>query len=113
MIHLTANAQSNPHTGKAVWEANKTITSDDETFLMPDESGTAEYWTLSIYPIGSGSGKWQYTRSPRSEVIAGTAKWQDWDNGVVSAYSDDSLFPVQAVKLVHASGIIRGEVLVI
>lgn len=60
---------------------------------------------------GANSGKIQYTTSMDSAVLAGTAVWQDWDNGVSSgSLTDVFVSVVSAIRGVSTSGEIKIEI---
>jgi len=62
---------------------------------------------------GAGTGKIQFTTSPDSEVIAGTATWQDWPEGNSTGTTSDTLIgPVTALRGVSVSGEIKIEIVV-
>jgi len=82
--------------------------------LTSGETGTALLlWTgkATVTCIPSGTGKIQYTTSPPSAVLAGTANWIDWSRGSVTISCSDLIEgPVSAVRGVSSSGALTVEV---
>lgn len=61
--------------------------------------------TVSAHPGAASGGKVQYSTSPPSRVLAGTARWIDWARAeVTAAASDIPEGPITAVRGVHTSG---------
>ncbi len=68
--------------------------------------------TCTIIIVGT-SGKVEFTTSSDVEVAAGTATWQDWAGGTVTANTSDALIgPVTAVRGVSVSGEVKFQVVV-
>lgn len=62
---------------------------------------------------GAGTGKFQFTTSIDTAVLAGTAVWTDWAKGDVTGTDFDVLLgQVTALRGVSVSGIITIEVIV-
>lgn len=103
--YLTASAETNKTKGSAIWEGenSKATPGNGNTFLLIDLAGKVESWLVSLV-VTSGTGKVQYTNSIRSKVLAGTAIWYDWNDGVVAANTNDVFFNVSAVRLVNVTG---------
>lgn len=59
-----------------------------------------------ILEVTSGSGKLQFSTSPRHlhEASATTVVWMDWSNGVISATDDNQFGPISAIRMVNTSG---------
>lgn len=111
---LTKNAQSNLYKGEIIWGGAETLSAGvtGDAVLIPEESGKIETWLVGLF-ITSGTGKVQYSISPRAEIESGNGNWRDWDNGSVSSTNDDALYPVNAVRAVCTAGEIIFEVAVL
>lgn len=109
--YLTASPESNSIKGSVIWERNDTSASGaGDDILLADQSGKVESWGVSLIPT-AGTGKVQYTLSSRSQVIAGTAVWYDWDAGTVSVNTNDVLFGIiSAVRCFQETGTVTIEV---
>lgn len=59
-----------------------------------------------ILEVSSGSGKLQYSTSPRylHQENATTVVWMDWTNGVIAATDDNQFGPISAIRIVTTSG---------
>lgn len=114
VIYLVANNQSNIEKGKPVYEKSVVVGNGEtsDPIIAPDESGPVEYWQIGIV-TGGNTGRFEFTLSPRADVIAGNALWRSSDAGNVSTDSTDSLTPVQGVRAVSVSGPITIEVVAI
>ena len=78
-----------------------------ETILIPPGKDNI---TCTII-AGANSGKFQFTTSSDSAVLAGTATWVDWYKGEVTGTDYDVLNgPVTALSGVSTSGAITIEV---
>jgi hypothetical protein len=105
IIYMTANAQTNKEKGSAVYEASGTITANTDAIMLPDETGKTDNWNLALSEfVGGASARFEYSNSPRSQVLAGGGSWNPWDNGNVTSYSDDSLHPPTAVRVILEAG---------
>ena len=73
-----------------------------DTVIIP-ETITGISVTLEVT---AGAGKIQASTTPVSEIIAteASAVWVDWDNGEVTATTQDRVSPVSALRVVNASG---------
>lgn len=59
----------------------------------------------------SSSGKVQFSTSQVADIDAGSATWQDWSKGVISATASDVTDgPITAVRGVSSSGSVTLEV---
>lgn len=114
VIELKANSQSNVDKGLPVFDLSVSVLSGvtSDPVILPDSEGARDYWQLSLI-TGGNTGRFEYSLSPRADIIAGLGNWHSWDAGEVSVDTDDSLTPVQAVRVVSTSGAITGEILVL
>jgi hypothetical protein len=68
--------------------------------------------TCTVITSGN-TGKFQFSTSPKSDLEADTATWQDWAKGNVTATTSDALTsPVTAVRGVSVTGEIKIEVVI-
>lgn len=88
--------------GSIVWEGSLSVNGD--VLVFPAGAGKISQCLLFLQ-VSSGSAKLQLTISPRENVIAGNAKWQDWDGGAVAVSTPDIVGGVTAIKLVIVSGV--------
>ena len=67
--------------------------------------------TVTVIPAGGASGKLQFSTSLYGDLDAGTATWQDWNAGTVTA-ATSAVLPgwVTAVRVVSVSGAVTLEV---
>ena len=78
-----------------------------ETILIPPGKDNI---TCTII-AGANSGKFQFTTSSDSAVLAGTATWIDWSKGEVTGTAYDALnWPITALRGVSTSGAITIEI---
>lgn len=116
VIYLTKNNQSEAYGAGYIWEKKVAVASGEtsDPIMLPDEAGAREYWQLSLLPA-AGTGRFEYSLSSRETIKAApsSANWQAWDSGNVAILTDDSLTPVQAVRVVSVSGAVTGEIMVL
>ena len=111
---LTANTQTNTGKGEPIWNGAEILTAGQtgDPVFVPDQAGKINAWLVGLY-ITSGSGKVQYSLSPRADIEAGNGKWRDWDNGSVTSSADDVFEPVNAVRAICTLGTIIFEVVAV
>ena len=69
------------------------------------------YITMRVIPSGGATGRIEATLSPKEEIEAGTAVWENWASGNVTSITTDGLtFPVTGLRGVSQTGTIDIEV---
>ena len=99
--------------GKRGYVHQETIASgqNGETLIAHPFPATASI-TCTVITSGN-TGKFQFSTSPKADIEAGTATWQDWAKGNVTATTSDALTsPVTAVRGVSVTGEIKIEVVI-
>ena len=95
------------------WHHEETIGDGDtgndiKIFPTPDDKRI----TCTII-AGANTGKFQVTTSTDAKVAAGTATWQDWNEGTSTGTVSDTLIgPVTGLRGVSVSGEIKIEVVI-
>ena len=88
------------------WEYDETISAGatGDWVVVPTEVTAV---LVALIPASGASGRVEYTLEGIDSVLAGTATGRAWDKGTVSAYADDTLFPITAIRGVSTAGILR------
>lgn len=113
---IRVDADGNVYTRPADGSAGSTLVAGQQSAAIPSgQTGSPIYtqrWPCTITLVCSGSsGKVQYTTSSAVAVVAGTATWQDWSRGVISATASDiPEGPITGVRGVSSSGTVTLEV---
>ncbi len=110
VIELTSSAESNKSKGSMIWEKEVSVSAGETSgwITLPDESGKAEKWLVSL--ITSGSARVETTGSIRSRVVGDTAVAYVWTAGNVSVNTTTTFENVSAVRVVSISGAATIEV---
>ena len=83
-----------------------------ETLYIHPVNAKRDGVTCTIISSGN-TGKFQYTTSSKTSIIAGTEVWQNWAQGNVTATTTDSITsPVTAIRGVSISGEIEIAVVI-
>jgi len=62
---------------------------------------------------GANTGKFQFSTSSNSKIVAGTAVWQDWFNSTTTGtYTDVASGPITGIRGVSVSGEVSIEVVI-
>ena len=88
------------------WEYSEELTSavNGDTVIIPEDVKNIAVTLV----ITAGSGKVQTTTDLLDTVLSGTGvTWVDWDKGLVSLTTQDTVFPVTAHRVVNVSGITK------
>lgn len=101
-VYLTATSESNASTGSVIYAATdeRQAAGNGRAILIPDQTGKIDTWIIAL-KITSGSGKVQWT------VDESLSEWFDWDSGIVSSDTSDTLFGVKAVRAVNVTGTVK------
>jgi hypothetical protein len=104
--YFTANLQSNISKGEIVYEAfdSNNIIGDSDIFMFPDNCGKINHIAVKLDAI-LGKANLMWTLSSRDKVIAGTAQWYVWDQGLCDGTAKtDIIAPVTAIMKRNVSG---------
>lgn len=113
MKYLEKQPQTNIDEGREVWGLREKVASGEtsEPIGLPPGAGNPQYWQLALITAGN-TGRFEYSISPREYIDNNNGNWFSWDAEDVTEKTDDSLFPVQAVRIVSVSGEVSGEIIV-
>ena len=110
---MTLARMNKRNSKQTAWHYEETIatslTGDD--VIIP-ASPQVKRVTCTII-ASTNTGKIQVSTSSNSKIVAGTAVWQDWANGVTTGtYSDVVVGPITGVRGVSSTGEISIEIVV-
>lgn len=107
VTYLVDSDETNRVKGSAIFEGKETLSSPatGDDFILPDGVGKIDAWMIHLILSGtSPRAVVELSISNRSEIIAETAIWFEWDYGEVFVSTRQTFYQVSGIRMVNYVG---------